>query len=252
LLALLRLLALGLALRLHGLPLRRLNALLAGDYLLALLRLLALGLALWLYGFPLCGQDALLSLYRRLAWRLRRLSRHRLLNHRLLRVLGRLLGLRLLFWLRLGWRQLRLWGRRRLWLRLLVCWRLWGRRRLRLGLRLLPGRRRLLRLRLRFWLRRRWRLLGRRLLCRRLRGRLLRRLLRAGMLRVLTAFGRRVLGHNNGPRRRRGRDAFGGEEPLRQCQRGHHRERQQGALSRRFDLQDLRQVPLPGVAAPFD
>ena len=80
--------------------------------------------------------------------------------------------------------------------------------------------------------------------------RLLRRPLGAGMLRVLTAFGRR-LGDHDGPRRRCGRDAFGGQEPLRQRQCGHRGDRQQGALSSCFDLQDLRQVPLLGVAAPF-
>jgi hypothetical protein len=199
------------------------------------------------HGLPLRGQDALLGLHRRLALGLRWLPRQGLLNHRVLQVLRRLLRFRLLFWLRLG-------GGPRLWLHLLVyLWRRWRRWRwLRLGLRLLVylwrrGRRWLrLRLRLLFWLRRRW------LLCGRLRGRLLRRSLRAGMLRVLTAIGRGVLGNNDGPRRGRGRDAFGGQEPLRHGQRGHRRDRQQGVLSRRSYLQNLRQVPLLGAAAPFD
>jgi hypothetical protein len=98
LLALLRLL--GLALRRHRLPLG--GPLLARHHLLALLRLLALGLdwrlALCLHRLPRSGQSVLLGLYRRLAGRRRRLPRnHRLLNYRplLILVLGLLLILRL-------------------------------------------------------------------------------------------------------------------------------------------------------------
>jgi hypothetical protein len=226
-LALLRLLAL----RLHRLPLSRLDGLLAGNHLLALLRLLALRL----HRLPLSGLDGLLARY------------HSLAPIPLLLLWLRLLELRLgRHWLWLDLLLLR--GRHRLWLGLL----LGGRRGRRLlGLRLLwrRRRRRLLRLRLRLW----WRGCG--LLLRRcLRGRrlLLRRLLRAGMLRVLTALGRGSLGNNNGPRRGRGRDAFGGQEPLHDGKRGHRRDGQQDALSRRFDLQNLRQIPLLDVAAPFD
>jgi hypothetical protein len=237
-LTLLRLLALRLALWLHRLPLRWLDRLLARYHLLALLRLLALRLALWLHRLPLSGLDGLLA-------------RNHLAPLPLLLFRLRLLELRLSrrrLWLRLLLLLLRL-GRRRLWLRLLL-WG-WRGRRLRLGLRLLwwGRRRRLLRLRLRLWGR------GCGLLLRRgLWGRLLllRRLLRAGMLRVLAALGRGGLGNNDGPRRGRGRDAFGAQEPLRHGQRGHRRDRQQGVPSRRFDLQNLRQVPLLDVAAPFD
>jgi hypothetical protein len=229
-----------LALRLHRLPLRGLDGLLARYHLLALLRLLALRLALWLHRLPLSRLDGLLARYHPLAPLPLLVLRLRLLELRLGR---RRLGLRLLL-------LLLLWlGRYRLWLRLLGGWR--GRRLL--GLRLpWRGRRwRLLRLRLRLWLR------GCGLLLRRcLRGRLLRlllrRLLRAGMLRVLTALGRGRLGNNDGPRRGRGRDAFGAQEPLRQGQRGYRRDRQQGVLSRRSYLQNLRQIPLLDVAAPFD
>jgi hypothetical protein len=228
-----------LALRLHRLPLRRLplrrlsrrrlKPLLAGWHLLALLGLLTLLglLALRLHGLALGWLDALLVLYRRLAWL--RLPRRGLLNHRPLRPFP-VLGLHLLVGLRLGRHRLRLlpWWRR-------------GRRRL-LRLRLLPlrrRRRRLLGLRLRPWLRRL-------LLWRRLRSRLLllRRLLGAGMLRVLTASGRRVLGEDDRPRGGRGWDAFGRQEPLRHSQRGYGRDRQHGILSRRFHLQNPRQVPL--------
>jgi hypothetical protein len=232
-LALLRLLAL----RLHRLPLRGLDGLLARYHLLALLRLLALRLALWLHRLPLSRLDGLLARYHPLAPLPLLVLRLRLLELRLGR---RRLGLRLLLLL--------LWlGRYRLWLRLLGGWR--GRRLLGLRLPWRGRRRRLLRLRLRLWLRG---LLLRRCLRGRLLRLLLRRLLRAGMLRVLTAFGRGRLGDNDRPRRGRGRDAFGAQEPLCQGQRGHRRDRQQGVLSRRSYLQNLRQIPLLDVAAPFD
>lgn len=214
--------------------------------LLGLLTLLGL-LALRLHGLALGWLDALLVLYRRLAWL--RLPRRGLLNHRPLRPFP-VFGLHLLVGLRLGRHRLRL-----------LPW--WRRRRRLLRLRLLPlrRRRRLLRLRLLPLRRRRRRLLGLRLrpwlrgllLRRRLRSRLLllRRLLRAGMLRVLTASGRRVLGEDDRPRGGRGRDAFGGQEPLRHGQRGYRRDRQHGILSRRFHLQNPRQVPLLALRRHF-
>jgi hypothetical protein len=251
-LTLLRLLALRLALWLHRLTLRGLDGLLAGDHSLTLLRLLALRLALWLHRLTLRGLDGLLAGYHSLAP----------LPFLGLRLLELGLGRRGL-WLRL---LLRL-GRRGLWLRLLLQLRrrrrllglglrlLWRRRRRRLlGLRL-PWRRRrrlLLRLRLRLWWRGCGLLLRRCLRDRLLRLLLLRRFLRARMLRVLTAPGRGGLGNNDGPRRGRGRDAFGAQEPLRQGQRGHRRDRQQGVLSRCSYLQNLRQFPLLDVAAPFN
>lgn len=208
--------------------------------LLGLLTLLGL-LALRLHGLALGWLDALLVLYRRLAWL--RLPRRGLLNHRPLRPFP-VLGLHLLVGLRLGRHRLRLlpWWRRRRLLRLRLL-PLRRRGRLRLRLRLLPLRRRRRRLLgLRLWPRLRRLLLWRR----RLRSRLLllRRLLRAGMLRVLTASGWRVLGEDDRPRGGCGRDAFGRQEPLRHGQRGYRRDRQHGILSRRFHLQNPRQVPL--------
>jgi hypothetical protein len=194
------------------------------EHLLALLGRLA---SLRRHRLPLRGHDTLLVL----DWPLARgLPLHRLLKHGLLLVLVHL------------WRR----GRRRCGLRLLP----WGWRRRRLLLRLLRLylavlRRGLLRLYLLADLRL--------LLLRCFRGRLLRRGLRARMLRVLTAFGRRVLGHDDRPRRRCGRDALGSQEPLRQRQCGHCRERQQGAFSRRLNslmnllrlcLQNFGQGPL--------
>jgi hypothetical protein len=192
------------------------------EHLLALLGRLA---SLRRHRLPLRGHDTLLVL----DWPLARgLPLHRLLKHGLLLVLVHL------------WRR----GRRRCGLRLLP----WGRRRLLLRLLrlyLAVLRRGLLRLYLLADLRL--------LLLRCFRGRLLRRGLRARMLRVLTAFGRRVLGHDDRPRRRCGRDALGSQEPLRQRQCGHCRERQQGAFSRRLNslmnllrlcLQNFGQGPL--------
>jgi hypothetical protein len=189
-----------------------------------------------------------------------RLARHGWLGLRLRLLLGERLTrhgrLRLRLHLLLGERAA---GHRRLGLRLrLLLWE-WlsrrRRRRLRLGL-LLGERLRRRRGRWRLWLGLLLRLRGGHLR-RRLWGRLLlRRRLGAGMLRVLTALGRRVLGNHDGSRCGRSPDAFGSQEPLRHGERGYRRDRQQDALSRGFGLQILgqspRQDPLPGVAAPFD
>jgi hypothetical protein len=137
---------------------------------------------------------------------LRRLRLHLLLGLRL----G--LRLHLLSGLRLRLRRLRLLSGLRLGLRrlrLLFGLRLW----LRLGLHLLFG------LRLRF---------------------------RARMLRILPAFGRRVLGKNDRSLRA-GWNAVRRQAPLRQGQDGNRRDGQQGTFLTRSHLQALGQNPLPAI-----
>jgi hypothetical protein len=212
--------------------------------------LLARLLLLLLRGLDLVGHDALLVLHRP---RTRGLGLHWLLDHRLLRVLRPLLGdhalslsrFRLLLLLLLLLLLHRLHGLARLpgLLRLRL-------HRLRLLARL-PG---LLRLRLR-----RLRLLARLLLLLLLWwGSLLDgglRALGARMLGVLAALGRRILGDHDGSGRRCGRNAFGGQEPLRQRQRGNCRHRQQDApAGRRHSsnfLENLGQDPLLALRRPF-